>query len=171
MNPFDAVADNPVWLAYKRQRDRDDTRIDLAELWRAAGRPRKFPSSPRRWARRRPERIAFEGKSADDPAWAGWQTALIYAEFLDPEIMRVGGECFIRAAAADPVGIILDAPDACRPLVAMFVASPEAVIAATVERTSELDIYAQETAVAKVQRAFLDAGSATVRLDDGECGL
>jgi hypothetical protein len=179
MNPFDLVADNPVYRSYREQRDLDDGRINLTDMWRTAGRPRN--GSPRRWAQdyHYREEVTFEGQSADGPAWTDGETALIYAMHLDKQIIRAVCLAFSEALRADPVGMVMDCPDECRPLVAAAgavmardgdrTAAVGSMIAEAARRTEGLGVYAQETAVAKVRRAFLKAGAVrSGRVVDGE---
>jgi hypothetical protein len=153
-----------VWDSYVSQEAYDPDRIDLTLLWIAAGRPWK---SPRRWAPKTHDslKIRFQGKSPDDPVWAPYSTALMYAEHLDPKIMVAMGVAFFRVVDKDPAGLLMGAPDGAKQLTAMFATmaktedggpmTAERIMADVVERTGHLDMYEQETLVAKAQRALM----------------
>jgi hypothetical protein len=179
-NLFAKVRDNPVWQEYGRQQDRDPQRINLTDLWRAGG--RKRPWSPRWWRKsyHYEEEVTLEGTAADDPAWTDAGTAMMYVQHIDDEIMRAVGEAVFHAFRQDPAGLMLRAPDSCKPLAAIFAgavtatdgdktAATSAITAEVARRTEPLGVYAQEVEVAKVQRAFLEAKKVrTGRVIDGE---
>jgi hypothetical protein len=181
-HPFDELTGNPIWEEFCRQDDRDPDRINLTDLWRASGRDWL---SPRRFWRQYHERheIEFAGPRPDDSAFADQGTAFHYIQLLDPEIMRVSGEAFFAACRANPSGMLLSAcdhSDGAASIAASFISTFNAVdgsrtegdariLDAVVEKTSGLDTYAQETAVAKVQRALGKAKEIrSGRVIDGE---
>jgi hypothetical protein len=167
VSPFDQIKDSPVWDAFRRQEGLDPDRFNLTDLWRAAGRPRGL--SPRGWAGWNPwHDIDFEAGSPDAPAWADRVTALTYAEHLCPKVMMAVNEAFYQAICADPARVMMNAPEGCGSLVALFVgvamaadgnrtAAENAIVAEVADRTESLGVYAQETEVARVQRAFIEA--------------
>jgi hypothetical protein len=166
-NPFDKIENSPVWDEFLRQEAIDPKRINLTDMWRTAGRPRAV--SPKGWSRKYPwyaKSVILEGKTADGPAWADNKDALTYAKFLDDRIMEAAAEAFCGAMRADPAGMMMNAPDGAKPGAAFFALAANAkggntesvvrkIMSAVVERTADLDPYAQETEVARVQRAFM----------------
>jgi hypothetical protein len=179
MDPSNLLEDCPVWDEHCRQKRLDPDRFNLTDLWRAAGRPRAL--SPRGWARRNPHHdIEFEARSPDAPAWADGDSALSYVERLCPKVMMAVNEAFYQAICADPARVMMNAPDGCGSLVALFVggamaadgnwtAAENAIVAEVADRTESLGVYAQETEVAKVQRAFIGAREVkSCRQIDGE---
>jgi hypothetical protein len=180
-NPFELLEDNPLYIDLERQEAIAKNSIDLASLWRSAGRPRKW--SPRRWAyvyKSHGEDVAFEEGSADAPAWTDYNTAFIYCQHIDREFMKVGYLCFHRRLNADPVGMVMEAPDSCKPLMAIFASahmatdgdrtsSDKEAVREAFERTSDLDVQGQAEAVTKVNHAFAEAKKVTSgRMIDGE---
>jgi hypothetical protein len=166
-NPLDALHGDPTWKEYWKLKDRDPLRINLTDLWRAAGRPR--PWSPRWWRKHyhRTEEVTLEGTSADDPAWADTGTAFIYAQHIDDEIAEACAEAVCHAFRQDPAGLMLRAPDSVKPYAAFFACGSNAgggktgadvareITAEVARRTEPLGVYAQEVKVAEVQRAFI----------------
>ena len=180
VKPFSELAGNLVWEEFQRQLDVDPSRINLTDLWRAAGRPQT--RSPRQWApaSHYAKAVVFEGKSADGPAWADREVGYDYVQALDPEIMLAAGRAFMMAMKAKPGRMLISCPDEAKPLVAMFAsaglaedgdrtAAEKAIMSDVVDRTASLGTYAQETEVAKVQRAMTKArGIRSGRIVDGK---
>jgi hypothetical protein len=161
--------DSPVWDEYRRQTEADlAAPVDLTPLWHGAGRPRG--RSPRQWDARR-RRCGCESAIVADDGDRGGKgvvladanDALTYAQVLDVRLMRAVGEVFWRSLHADPARHLMGCPG---PVMAFF-AVPAAMkaegvdaeeagrrlVAEVVERTADQGVYAQETTVAKVQRA------------------
>ena len=165
MEPFSELEGNPLWEEFLRQSELDPSRINLTDLWRSDGRRRT--RSPRRWVRTRhyKEKVVFEGRSSDGPAWADHDVGFAYVQSLDPKIMIAATNAFMMGLRANPGGKILSSSDEAKPFVAMFAAAAlaedgdrtaaeKAIMSDVVDRTESLGIYAQETEVAKVQRAM-----------------
>ena len=155
---LDAVADRPVMVALTKQMGNIHGKVDLVELWHASGRKRN--KSPRQWLANgnlHAKDVTFEGNKPNDPVWAPENTAMIYASILDHAIMMAAYEAFSARLEDDPVRVMLECPDSVKPLMGLFASSvdtPEAIIREAVARTEHLDVYAQETEIAKIQRAF-----------------
>jgi hypothetical protein len=180
VEPFSELAGNRLWEEFQRQLELDPSRINLTDLWRTAGRCRT--QSPRRWAPKShyANDVVFEGRSADGPAWADRKVGYAYVQSLDPEIMIAANSAFLLALRANPGRMMLSCPDEAKPLVALFActglaedgdrtAAERAIMNDVVDRTASLGTYAQETEVAKVQRAMSKArGVRTGRIVDGK---
>jgi hypothetical protein len=180
MSPFDQIEDSPVWDHFCKVMH--DDRINLTDLWRTAGRPRH--KSPRRWARMYHylEDIEFTGKSADAPAMSDLYTAMNYIQRLDFKILDAVYTAFRERVVANPAKVLLECPDdgfgttITASFASMFIAecgdrtsADKRITAQAVELTNDLGVYAQETAVAKVQRALIEAKKITTgRMIDGE---
>jgi hypothetical protein len=192
MDPFDVLNRDPAWRQFHWGEARDPQRVDLVAHWRAHWRlddrygPRSPWLSPRRWRRSYgwPEAVELEGTAADDPAWADASTALEYVFCMDDPLARAFTEVVRIAGRQDPAGLMLWAPGAAVRAHLAFLAPawdkyaargiPRDIVARDITaevacRTEDLGIYAQETEVAKVQRAFIEAEKVrTGRMLDGE---
>ena len=184
MRPFEELNGNPIWEEFERQAASYPDRINLTDLWRLAG--RKRGRSPRSWLRSFPGysgNIQFKGKGADGPALTDENTAFIYIQHLDPEIMLAAANVFGRAIRIDPAGCLMSAAnhsEGTASIAGMFISAANAVdgsrtegnariMEQVIERTQHLDTYSQETQVAKAQRALLGASQIkSGRLIDGE---
>jgi hypothetical protein len=180
VEPFSELAGNLLWEEFQRQLEVDPARINLTDLWRAAG--RRPSRSPRRWAPTShfAEDVAFEGRSADGPAWAGRDVAYAYIQSLDPQIRLADGRAFMMALKAKAGRMIVSCPDEAKPPVAFFAsvalaedgdrtAAEKTMMSDVVDGTASLGIYAQETEVARVQRAMTKARAIrTARVVDGK---
>ena len=165
---------NPVWENFLRQ-VRDSDRVNLTRLWRASGRKRGY--SPRQYARHELHMLGdaeFVGNRADDAVFVAKTCAYSYMYFLDADIMKFMNKMHMNSFRKGPVGKLLSASEYSEldsSILGMLVSVANAVdgnrtegdarlIAAAVARTQGLDIYAQETAIMKVQRAV--AGGAKI---------
>jgi hypothetical protein len=176
---LDEIAKNKVWDEFLRQQDRDPQRVNLTDLWRAAGRPWL---SPRRLRKRKfVQEMLVEGESADDPAWTNAADAFVYVVLLDDAIHEAVAEEFFRELEQDPAGWLLDAGDDIRTLMAMFasdfcttdgewMAGAQAILGEIRRRTARLGVHAQEAEVAKARRALAEAKSilSDLRIDGEE---
>jgi hypothetical protein len=168
---FDELArESKVYAAYRREREaRGDGACDLVPLWHAAGRPRKWPGSPRRWyaPRRQYHDLVQDGpgRGADAPLVLDSTAALGYAQALCPLIMGATIAVMEAKFHADPAGTLMGCPT---PLVAFFAKAAQAdntgvtthaeadrgLLDEVVSRTAALGPWEQESAVARVQRAL-----------------
>jgi hypothetical protein len=180
-DPFELLEGNVLWLALKQQELIGEGRIDLAFLWRASGRARKH--SPRRYVsamKDHLDHVEFGGKKPDDPVWVGYNDAFGYCQQIDYTFQEVIGLCFSRSLRADPVGMVMKAPDECKNLMAIF-ASPtiaqdgdrtsgdKAAVREAFERTNHLPPEEQAAETRKVHDAFAAAKKVTTgKMIDGE---
>jgi hypothetical protein len=169
------ITNCPVWEEYQRQTQQDpDALVNLTLLWRAAGSPRG--RSPRQRYHGTDEIVLDEG-GRNGSCFGDANTALCYAQILDHKLMRACGEVFFRQLDADPAGNIAGCPNGIMAIFAIPAMmkkegvgpheAREHLIREVVERSNGLDAYAQETTVAKVQRAVAAVRVVEV---DGEPG-
>lgn len=182
---FEELSGNPIWEAFQEQAQHaEDTPINLTALWRAGGRkrgwsPRQYPRMYSSWC----ERLDFWGTKPDDPAYADERTAFHYMKIIYYALKITYNNMFIAAVKANPAGMLLNATEhseGAASIAAMFISAANAVdgsrtegdariIDAAVKMTEGLDVYAQETKIAKAQRALVDARKITSgRMIDGE---
>jgi hypothetical protein len=181
---LDELRDNKVWTEFQRQWERNPHphRMDLAGLWRVAGKPWL---SPRRFKLKWHE-VQYEGTRPDDPAWADGFTAIMYAQLLDGRLMKPSGPLF-RLVTTDPVGALLVAPEEFKPEIAVSASAlyaryvhagadgdrgdrtggDKAILKEIVRRTEGLDLYRRETVIAQCQRALTDAKRVRTGYYDG----
>ena len=169
--PFEKLAGNPIWTEYVRQADASPDRVNLTGLWRIACRKRSW--SPRQYAKTfdRGKDIAFEGRTADGPAWSNEKIAMHYVQMLDVKILQAVGEAFMAELKKRLVEILMDSIDhGCGDITAIFVSGLNSVNGSRTEGdrriveeatklTDGLDVYDQETKIAKVQRALSEERS------------
>lgn len=141
-------------------------RVRLEPIWRAGG--SRKGRSPRHWWRK--YRTRFGDGEVEDRGetglWADADAGLHYIQWLDVKIMRAVIEDFGRKLRRNPAYHVMGCPDEAKGLMGMIavgammaeegMGQDEArrhIVAGAVEQTDGMDSYAQETAIAKVQRA------------------
>ncbi len=143
--------------------------FDLTALWKAAGRPRGH--APRHYLHRFRESMRGEvrdqGGGPDGAVLADYPTALHYCMIVDRRIMKAVVAESMRRRREDPVRALLECPD---PIMAMLVKSDlylrgmddeqadRFLVDAAKRAAAGLDVYAEETRVAEVQRAVASFG-------------
>jgi len=154
------IKDSPVFDELTRQMNSKPELIDASALWRASGRKRN--KSPRAWLCK--DNIVHDpGGSPDVPIMITVETAFQYVQILCNKILMAANAVFSNKLKADPARHVMGYPDQIMGILAVgatmegtSMTQEEAAAHITkqvAERTSGLGEYAQETAVAKAQRA------------------
>jgi hypothetical protein len=151
---------------YESQVSQDDSStIDITAIWNEAGRPEHC--SPWAWAEQAASHsdsgpFFASGDERDDPVILPRDVALKYARSLDSLNLSLELLAGLKLIRADPAGCLIRRPESTLsmwvlPMVARargvgIEEAAELIVAEVVERTADLDPFAQETVVAKVQR-------------------
>jgi len=154
------VKDSPVFDELTRQMAAKPELVDASALWRASGRKRN--KSPRAWLCK-DDIVHDPGGSPDVPIMITVETAFRYVQILCDKILLAANAVFWNKLKADPARHVMGCPNEIMGIVAVGAVmedrgmnQDEAAAHITkhvAERTAGLGEYAQETAVAKAQRA------------------
>lgn len=163
---------SPMFRALRNQLDAFEPyelSFDMTALWKAAGRPRGHAPRhyPHRFRDTTQGHVRDQGGGPDGAVLADYETAMHYCMMVDCRIMRTVVHEGVRKRRQDPVRALM----ACRdPLMAMFVKTDlhlrglsdeqadRVLIDAAKRAAAGLDVYAEETFVAEVQRAVASFG-------------